>query len=63
MTFAAVFGSYNTLIEPVVFGAVDPLQVLAKVEPMRSAIDAYRAFDRREPGWLKVELKPAVQAA
>jgi threonine dehydrogenase-like Zn-dependent dehydrogenase len=28
------------------------------VEPMTSVIDAYEAFDAREPGWLKVELKP-----
>ena len=55
--------NYNTLIELVVSGAVDPVQILSKVESMQSAIDAYQAFDRREPGWLKVELKPASQAA
>jgi hypothetical protein len=26
-------------------------------------IGAYEAFDRREPGWIKVELKPVHQAA
>jgi hypothetical protein len=23
-----------------------------------SAIDAYQAFDKRQPGWMKVELRP-----
>jgi threonine dehydrogenase-like Zn-dependent dehydrogenase len=27
-------------------------------EPLTDAIEAYRAFDRRESGWIKVELKP-----
>jgi threonine dehydrogenase-like Zn-dependent dehydrogenase len=50
---------YSTLIDLVLSGAVDPLKVLTKVEPMRGAIEAYEAFDKREPGWIKVELKPA----
>jgi threonine dehydrogenase-like Zn-dependent dehydrogenase len=29
------------------------------LEPMLSVIEAYEAFDPRQPGWLKVELKPA----
>jgi len=28
-------------------------------EPLTSAIDAYRAFDERQPGWIKVELRPS----
>jgi len=36
-----------------------PSEVLTKVEPMRSAIDAYKAFDQRQPGWIKVKLEPA----
>jgi threonine dehydrogenase-like Zn-dependent dehydrogenase len=47
------------LIEIVMAGAIDPLQVLTKREPLTSVIDAYRAFDTRTPGWVKVELKPA----
>ena len=39
-------------------GIVDPSQVLTEVEPLMSALQAYEAFDRREPGWIKVELKP-----
>jgi threonine dehydrogenase-like Zn-dependent dehydrogenase len=27
-----------------------------------TAIEAYRAFDKREPGWIKVELKPTAAA-
>jgi len=36
-----------------------PTQVLTKREPLMSAIDAYKAFDLRQPGWVKVELAPA----
>jgi len=36
---------------------------LTKVEPLLSAIDAYKHFDRHEPGWLKVELVPQARAA
>ena len=38
---------------------VDPSALLTKQEPLPSAIDAYRAFDTRQPGWLKVELLAA----
>ena len=37
---------------------VDPLLVLTQTEPMMDAIEAYKAFDKRQPGWIKVELKP-----
>lgn len=37
---------------------VDLDLILSNVEPMQSAIDAYKTFDERQPGWLKVELKP-----
>lgn len=46
------------LIEAVRSGRVDPLQVLTQREPMHAVIDAYRAFDTRTPGWIKVELAP-----
>ncbi len=29
------------------------------MEPVTSAIDAYKAFDTRRPGWIKVELTPS----
>ncbi len=46
------------LIELVRTGAVDPSRVLTQIEPVGSAVEAYERFDRREPGWLKVELDP-----
>ena len=46
------------LIEAVVAGKVDPLKVLTEIEPMTDAISAYKAFDKRKSGWVKVELKP-----
>ncbi|HKQ75921.1 MAG TPA: zinc-dependent alcohol dehydrogenase [Blastocatellia bacterium] len=46
------------LINKILGGQIDPLQVLTQREPLTSAIDAYRAFDERQPGWVKVELRP-----
>ncbi|HZS82110.1 MAG TPA: zinc-dependent alcohol dehydrogenase [Stellaceae bacterium] len=51
------------LVELVRSGTIDPKAVLTKTEPLTAAIDAFRAFDRREPGWIKVELLPQRQAA
>ena len=48
----------SKLLELVRAGEVDPTAILSRVEPMTSAIDAYRSFDLRKPGWLKVELEP-----
>ncbi|MBW4024282.1 MAG: glutathione-dependent formaldehyde dehydrogenase [Proteobacteria bacterium] len=44
------------LVEMVRMGRIDPLQVLTKVEPLTSVIDAYKHFDKRESGWVKTEL-------
>ncbi|MBX4145591.1 glutathione-dependent formaldehyde dehydrogenase, partial [Ralstonia pickettii] len=46
------------LVELVRSGAFDPLSVLTRCEPLTNAIEAYRAFDVREPGWMKVKLAP-----
>jgi threonine dehydrogenase-like Zn-dependent dehydrogenase len=46
------------LISLVRQGKVDPRNVLSQVEPISDAIEAYKAFDRRTPGWIKVELNP-----
>jgi threonine dehydrogenase-like Zn-dependent dehydrogenase len=46
------------LIELVRSGEIDPVKVLTRREPMAGAIEAYEAFDKRTPGWIKVELKP-----
>jgi threonine dehydrogenase-like Zn-dependent dehydrogenase len=45
------------LLKLVRTGAVDVARLLTQHEPMSSVIEAYRAFDRREPGWLKVKLE------
>jgi len=43
-------------------GSVDPAAILTQHEPLTGAIEAYKAFDRRQPGWVKVELEPALVA-
>ncbi|HEX4230451.1 MAG TPA: zinc-dependent alcohol dehydrogenase [Bryobacteraceae bacterium] len=44
-------------------GLVDPQIILSQVEPIMDAIEAYKAFDTRKAGWIKVELKPRAKAA
>jgi threonine dehydrogenase-like Zn-dependent dehydrogenase len=44
------------LLDLVRSGAVEPSAILTHVEPMTAVLDAYRAFDTRQPGWIKVEL-------
>lgn len=39
---------------------MDPVKILTQREPLTSAVDAYLAFDRRQSGWLKVELQPGI---
>ena len=46
------------LVDLVRSGVIDPTLILTQQEPMASAIDAYQAFDERQPGWIKVELEP-----
>src|SRR5262249_8511253 len=50
------------LVEMVRTGAVRPEVVLTEREPLTDVIAAYRAFDTRRPGWIKVELLPAGSA-
>jgi threonine dehydrogenase-like Zn-dependent dehydrogenase len=40
-------------------GHIDPERILTQREPLVSALDAYAAFDQRQPGWMKVKLEPA----
>jgi threonine dehydrogenase-like Zn-dependent dehydrogenase len=47
------------LLGLVASGVVDPTEILTNREPLGSVIEAYKAFDRRMPGWVKVELEPA----
>ena len=46
------------LMELVSTGVVEPARVLTQVEPMTDVIEAYKQFDRRTPGWVKVMLEP-----
>jgi threonine dehydrogenase-like Zn-dependent dehydrogenase len=45
------------LVDIVRGGTIDPTQILTQVEPITSAVEAYKAFAERRPGWMKVELK------
>jgi threonine dehydrogenase-like Zn-dependent dehydrogenase len=44
------------LIDMVDSGQFDPSALITESESFGSAVAAYEAFDRREPGWIKVEL-------
>lgn len=46
------------LVRLVQRGELAPEQILTKREPLMSAIEAFKAFDQRKPGWIKVELEP-----
>lgn len=46
------------LVALVATGVFDPATVLTQVEPLTHVIEAYKAFDRREAGWVKVKLEP-----
>ncbi|MEO3859964.1 zinc-dependent alcohol dehydrogenase [Acrocarpospora sp. B8E8] len=45
------------LLSKVATGAADPTTILTQQEELPTAIHAYEAFDRREPGWTKVSLE------
>jgi threonine dehydrogenase-like Zn-dependent dehydrogenase len=51
------------LIDLVRRGTLDPSKILTQTEPLTSAIDAYKAFDTRQPGWIKVKLQPVMARA
>jgi threonine dehydrogenase-like Zn-dependent dehydrogenase len=46
------------LIDLVSSGVIDPQALLTQEQALSDAIEAYEAFDSRQPGWLKVELEP-----
>ncbi|MEH6564303.1 MAG: zinc-dependent alcohol dehydrogenase [Halopseudomonas sp.] len=46
------------LIDLVVNGMIEPTKILSQVEPLSDVISAFEAFDRRDAGWVKVELEP-----
>ena len=45
------------LIDMVRSNTIDPTQILTRVEPITSAVEAYKAFAERRPGWMKVKLE------
>src|SRR6185312_9297502 len=49
------------MIELVRSGVIRPEEFLTQIKPIASAVEAYQAFDRHEPGWIKVKLDPAQQ--
>lgn len=46
------------LVDMVRSGAIDPTEILTHAGSLVDALEAYRQFDRREPGWIKVMLDP-----
>jgi hypothetical protein len=47
------------LVDRVRTRKIDPSKLLTQCESMDNAIDAFRAFDERQLGLIKVELKPS----
>jgi threonine dehydrogenase-like Zn-dependent dehydrogenase len=52
-----------TLLALVANGTVHPEDVLTQTGPLYAAVDAYKAFDTRQPGWMKVKLEPEAAPA
>ena len=46
------------LVDMVNTGSVDPTSIITQIEPMTDVIEAYKQFDQRRHGWVKVELRP-----
>lgn len=51
------------LVELVRTGAIHTENLLTQDEPLTSAIDAYKKFDRHASGWIKVKLEPEASGA
>jgi len=51
------------LLKMVEEGKFRPSEILSKVERFGDAVECYKHFDKREPGWIKVELLPGQKAA
>jgi threonine dehydrogenase-like Zn-dependent dehydrogenase len=48
-------------VQAVATGEIKPSKILTQRETMDDAMEAYKAFDLRKPGWIKVELTQNVQ--
>jgi threonine dehydrogenase-like Zn-dependent dehydrogenase len=46
------------LIDLVRNGTLEPEELITRQQPLLGAIEAYKEFDKRSPGWVKVELQP-----
>ncbi len=46
------------LIDIVRSGQLDPTSLITRKESMPSVLEAYKQFDTRQPGWLKVTVRP-----
>jgi threonine dehydrogenase-like Zn-dependent dehydrogenase len=46
------------LVDMVAGGVSDPARILTQTRPVDDVLEAYRIFDGREPGWMKVALAP-----
>jgi threonine dehydrogenase-like Zn-dependent dehydrogenase len=47
------------LVDLVRANVIDPTQILTQIGPLTSALEAYKNFDKRREGWIKVMLEPA----
>jgi threonine dehydrogenase-like Zn-dependent dehydrogenase len=50
------------LLDMIRAGEIFPEKILTNQEDLVSAVDAYKHFDKREDGWVKVALKPSEAA-
>ena len=46
------------LLRKVQAGIIDPTKILTQEEPLSNVLEAYKQFDLRKSGWIKVALKP-----
>ncbi len=50
---------YIPMLMPIVAGGlIHPESIITQDQPLVSALDAYRMFDEKRAGWMKVELRP-----
>jgi threonine dehydrogenase-like Zn-dependent dehydrogenase len=46
------------LVDMVRNGTIKPSQIITQHKPLQAAVEAYKAFDTHQEGWMKVELQP-----
>lgn len=60
MPFAGISASAASKAFASALASTWAVQVLTEVEPLSNVIEAYKTFDQRTPGWVKVELVPGM---